>query len=440
MMRIERPVAIAIGQAVVAGILVLIALSTAWSAVQHAFAKRALAAQAEAEFLGDAARARREARDAAQWIDDDARCVLPALDPSDPATDEYLERLIPRVPERQIADVIAARNLGRALRGAALVQAERMTGGDAALITHMRALFEARRAPLPDPPTSERRAPVDRNILEAAWTMRLRHAWRLGDARAARDAADTLRLLRPQHPAQASLQLVATTLAASATRSQIRTLAGAIPETERTTVPRGLIRLLRRGHTAVRVDDPEERIAILAGAIPSAERTGTEMAFWLSGARIDLEELAEQTTRDPSRALVTVAINRCFAGGRFDLVEKLARFLEEEEQRRRVLLAVAERTWDVAALRRLTDTPADHLPTVIAPRLTFNRIHFHVTTPSGSIPRQPIHLRIDGKPVHGNAVVRAASLLKAPIRPGADRVHLTVLLAEEEIFSETITR
>lgn len=431
--------AIAIGMLAGSGVMLIIAGVTVWRGVGRYFAGAALSDHAAMVFEGDIAGARRSAEEAAGWLGQDARAALPALDLTQPDSDQQLERLAVQVPANQRSLVATARNFARALRGEELTGVELMTGSDAKLVQHMAELTALTRAPLPPLPDADRWLPPSRSILRSTLEQRVATAWRLGDSSAVRRSAAALLALDPEHPAQTELQLAMAVLDPSGNSAQIAKQSNRLREADRVTALRGLVALLDADEDALGNSDREVRIAKLIEQIPAAQRSPSEMARWLGGGDRDLAQAAKDAAKDGSPAVVTAAINSCFEQERYDLVAELIPKLPADQQRP-ARLALAEYTWDTATLKELSDDPKAHLPRLVGTHLAFDHTAFHVTSASGAIPRRDLFVKVDGKPVHANDIRRFASLMRVPITPGSSEIMLEVTLDEQVLFSGKVRR
>lgn len=430
---------IAIAMLAGAGVLFVGAGMTVWNGVDRFFAAGALADHAEAAWEGDVAAARRAAENAAGWMGDDARAVLPTIDPTDPASDRRLELLAAQVPGSQRGLVLVARNFGRALRGDELLQPESMQGGDGALVRHIAELAALERGPLPGLPETERYQPPGYEILHHALEARVAAAWRLGDSAAIRTAAAALLALDPDHPAARELALATAALDPSGHHGVIRTRAQALGEEQRSAAVRGLIAQIDRDPAVLGNADPARRVAVLLDLIPQDRRSARELTRWLDSGERDLEAVVAEAKRAGTPAVVTAAINRSLAAERYDLARELVARLPADAQRA-ARLSIAELTWDTATLAELAEDPEAYLPRVVAPHLAFDHVAFHLSSASGAIPRKGVHLRIDGKPVHANQVRRFGSLVMAPITPGSSSISLQVALDAQSVFEGTVRR
>ncbi|MDA3960163.1 MAG: hypothetical protein PF961_05200 [Planctomycetota bacterium] len=428
-----------IGMFAGAGTLFLIAGLTTWGGVNRFFAGQALGEHATAMFVGDVGEARQAARSAAGWLGDDARAVLPATDPTDLDSDDRLRILSSRVPGIQRRDVLAARNFGRAILGQELDIPDQMSGGDGELIRHLAELAELTTGSLPDLPELPRHQAPSIDVLHYTLEQRLATAWRIADSVGVRNAAATLLALDPRHPAQDELALISVTLDRTGNSAMITMNAKKLDEARRVNAIRGLISLLEKDSESLGHSDRDERIAKLINQIPANQRSGEEMARWMSSGNRKLEDVVAAAERDGSETVVIAAINRAFERERYDLAKKLAPKLPKDK-RRAVELAVAEYTWDTATLKQLAAKPEEYLPTIINPSLSFDYLCFHVSSPSGAIPRQDVYVKVNGEHVAAHQVRRFASLIKVPTSPGAKSVDLEVTLNEDVIFSGRVER
>jgi hypothetical protein len=410
---------------IAAGMLALAGVN-GYAGVNRIFAANALQAARLQALGGDRSEAQRAAREARDWLDTDADVLFAGLDLTDPGAGALLEAAIPRVPQRQRAELDGVLALHRALHGKDPGQGA--SGGDALAI---RALAELTKTGRMTPPVFSADAPPHRVTLCLLAQRQFAAAIAGGDAAAIRQAAGQVYLLLPRHPETRALHALLRGLDPLADTMQVRNDLEQIQAVDERLRLNRLIAVLAPG-----------RAGKLAEAIPQAQRTPAELALTRAilganggGGGDTLDTAVVRALREPKEAQLELLIPRAVREGRLDYAKRMIPLLRNERKPPYELL-VADAGGDLAELLRLGAGQPRLALKASTPLVAGGRASFHLSNAAGVIPRSALELRLDGLPLANDKVARLGSIVSLEVGAGGSptlelRVGSTIIFSAQ---------
>ncbi len=412
---------------IAAGMLVLAGLN-GYAGVNRIFAANALHDARMHALAGERTDAQRAAREARDWLDNDADVLFAGIDLVDPSAGAALESAIPRVPARQRADLEGVLALHRALHGKA--PGDGASGGDALAI---RALSELTKTGRTTAPVFTADAPPHRVTLALLVQRQFTAALDSGDAAAICKTAGQVILLLPRHPDVKSVHALLRGLDPLADTPLVRNDLEQIPTADERLRVNRLIALLAPG-----------RASLLAEAIPQAQRTPAELALTKAilgasnaGGGETLESIVVKALRSPDEPQLELLIPRAVREGRLDFAKRMTGLLRLERKPPYELM-IADAGGDLVEMMRLGAGQPQLTLKASTPLVAGGRASFHLSNAAGFVPRGAIELRLDGLPLSAEKVARLGSIISVEVGAGGSpklelRVGSTVIFSTQVV-------
>ncbi len=395
-------------QLIAAGVLIVVAAGFTWSGIQRWRAGNALDHATVLRLGGNRSAAQMSARDARDLMPSSPATVLAAGDLASAETAPELDFLAQRCPAPDRAAVGAARGINALLLGKPLPDGI----PDADL-----AWLKAAAADTPKLPTGDDQPFAA--TMHVALPRLLATAWRTGDRVLVREAAGALILLMPRHPQRDELQLVLAALDARWDKARLLQVARSVSDAPR--------REMILGRVAVMAPDRAEVIAsvaasgTVAGRLPTGAAVGDPLALRVGNA-----------ASRPAAERETLA-RHCLELGRADLARQLNDGLPQESQAR---LRVALLSGEGRLLQLADDQKPEHQPRVSVPVNDQGLLSFHLSNRLGTVPTDPVVVRVDGVPVAPSDISRQGTLVVAILPPKAGVAPMIqILLGTKPVFS-----
>jgi hypothetical protein len=380
----------------IALILLIAAVNIAYSGINRWLALYNLKSYTLSQLQGEHEEAREAITKAASRLPKRAATVLPSVDLT---TDNGLERLdrlrrIAPLGERQI--IATAIAFGQASRKNSPT-GDYPENSDAVLIRWLVALNtsttpKSMALSKEDPPHSKPYTYVLQRHFQAGIAS--------GNVDMLRDSAGRLVLLYPRHPEIDKVRFVAALCDPAFPSDALRNMGSSLnPPESRTALVRRLGKLF------------PDRSAYILPLIPAEQRTEDENHAVLLTSPDTLETTVGLALASPTEPILRSMSTRCLNSNRPDLARRLAAVahppLTDE-----LLLNIAIYEGDLSALAKLSGEKTNLQPQISKPVAHPGMIAFHLSTPSGVIPRAgALEVIVGGVVMTSNNITRFGSLV-----------------------------
>lgn len=403
------------------GLLFLLwAGSLGWNGYQRWVGINALHDARLADYLGREDFARARANQAAQ-LNTVAATAISNIDPLAETSIPNLERLSRSVEKHK-------RDVGTALAFAQVLQGKSHTADKSTLngqyLAAMQDIEKAQSVPVPKLPSKKGSGP-DRNIQMAALERRFRKAWALGDLAAIRNTAGAMTTLDPMHPSAPYLNLMLMVPHNREHGNVLKSLAS------KKTVPNDKIKAaaLRAG-ALIFPDHCNKALALVPGTMRSPQE--------MIAGQGKIEDKVKRAIATKNVEVLKMMAAYAIEQNRFDQLRVLGKH-GDQDFRKTVATLLATRDWDVKALKELGVNIDTVKPTVQLLHTGFDFLSFHVVDSQGIPPRVGFEVKINGRVIPVEQVVRIASMVWIPA-PGTGRMELKVRMKGLVIHNAEVIR